>query len=521
MTKPLSGKRIAVAGGRKFAELAAIIAKQGGEASCRPMMGSVSNDSAELSKVIRKVCEEGADWFVLVTGVGTKALLQKADELNLGERLREVLSNARIAARGYKTFNALKTLGLKPVIVDDDGTVEGVRRQLEAFNFSNKQIAVQLHGERMPVLTDWLLSQGANVTEIPLYFYEEPLEKDVQQLLYETISGDVDVVAFTSNTQVKFFFEGARRQRAESFLQRAFNERVIALSVGSMTTAELKKNGITRIVAPEHERMGAMVMELVKYYREKNQTTISTRGFSPLQTRTEKDSLNYKLAEAFENTSSLPVVLTKLSNVVVVGGGKVAERKVKALIEANIKPTVISPELTRGLFELKTQHGLTHLEKLYEATDLQNAQLVIAATNDETVNKQIAHDGLIHHLLCNVVDNPDLGNVHTVGTVRRGDLTVTVSSNGKSPSLTRYVKEELEQYFSEKYAAVLEILHTHRNEVAQLDEGSRHQLISDLLSNSGQEFHTILARISQGNSHAAGNKGLQPLVTPDMHRAEA
>ncbi len=502
MSKPLLGKRIAVAGARKFDELAMIVAKQGGEALCRPMMGSVSNDSAELANVIRGICEQGATWFVLVTGVGTKALLEKADELNLGERLRELLANANIAARGYKTFSALKTLGLKPIIVDDDGTVEGVRRQLEAFDFSNKKVAVQLHGERMPVLTDWLVSQGASVTEIPLYFYEEPSEENVQQLIYETISSDVDVVAFTSNTQVKFFFEGAKRLNAEGFLQRAFNEKVIALSVGSMTTAELKKQGVTRIIAPEHERMGAMVMELAKYYQKENEANVSAKAHptiaqgSPLQTRIENNSV---YSESSKHTSSLPVILTKLSHVVVIGGGKVADRKVKALLEATVKPIVVSPNLTQGLLELKTQGKIVHLEKRYEATDLQNAQLVIAATNDETINQQIANDGLIHKLLCNVVDNPELGNVHTVGTVQRGDLMVTVSSNGKSPSLTRFVKEELEQHFPEHYAEVLEILHTHRSELAQLDEGSRHQLISELLNNP--ERTSIVS------------KGLQLLVT--------
>jgi uroporphyrinogen-III synthase len=522
MTKPLKGKRIAVAGGRKFDELAAIIAKQGGEALCRPMMGSVSNDSAELADVIRKVCEQGADWVVLVTGVGTKALLGKADELGLGERLREILSNAKIAARGYKTFNALKTLGLKPVIVDDDGRVEGVRRQLEAFDFSNKHVAVQLHGERMPVLTDWLLSQGASVTEIPLYFYEEPEEKDVQQLLFEVVSDEVDAVAFTSNTQVKFFFEGAKRLRAEGFLQKAFNEKVIALSVGSMTSAALQDYGITRIVAPEHERMGAMIMELAKYYQEETKAKISTRvqggksastnepeqsgfstlKFSPLQTRAEKSPANHQIAK---NDSSLPVVLTRLSKVLVIGGGKVAERKVKALLEANVKPTVISPDLTQGLLELTTQNKVVHLKKFYETADLQNTQLVIAATNDATVNEQIANDGLIHNLLCNVVDNPDLGNLHTVGAIRRGDLLLTVSSNGKSPSLTRYVKEELEQHFSARYAEVLDRLHTHREELQTLSREQRNQLIRELIESDGLEQQLI-----------DFNKGLQPLATPKV-----
>ena len=519
MTKPLTGKRIAVAGGRKFDELAAIISKQGGEALCRPMMGSVSNDSTELSNIIRKVCE-GADWFVLVTGVGTKALLEKADELGLGERLRELLSHANIAARGYKTFKVIKTLGLKPVIIDDDGTVEGVRRQLEqgqlehsqqvlrkaqntdtTWTFAGKQVAVQLHGERMPVLTDWLLSQGAVVTEIPLYFYEKPEEKDLQQLLFEVLSSDVDAVAFTSNTQVKFFFEGAKRQRSESFLQRAFNERVIALSVGSMTSAALRDYGVTRIVAPEHERMGAMVMALSAYFQN-------------------------NLSFPSSSQSSLPIVLTKLNSGLVVGGGKVAERKVKALLEANIKPTVISPELTQGLLKLRTQNKLVHLEKLYEATDLQNMQLVIAATNDVNVNDQIANDALIHNLLCNVVDNPELGNVHTVGTIRRGDLLVTVSSRGKSPALTRYIKEELEQHFSDRYTKIVEALYTQREALQVLTHEQRNQLIRSLIESDEleQTLHEQLASISL----AEKNKGIlrpepvegQPLVMLDTTRAE-
>jgi precorrin-2 dehydrogenase / sirohydrochlorin ferrochelatase len=111
--------------------------------------------------------------------------------------------------------------------------------------------------------------------------------------------------------------------------------------------------------------------------------------------------------------------------------------------------------------------------------------------------------------LCNVVDNPELGNVHTVGTIRRGDLLVSVSSNGKSPSLTRFVKEELEQYFSAHYAEVLEILHMHRAEVVQLDEDSRHQLISELLNNPERNVQELLKVFL----HPQQNKGLQPLVS--------
>jgi uroporphyrinogen-III synthase len=477
MTRALTHKRIAVAGGRKFEELAAIIAKQGGEALLRPMMGSVSNDSDDLAEIIRKVCA-GADWFVLVTGVGTKALLEKAEELALGDRLRELLGSAHLAARGYKTFNALKALGFKPVIIDDDGTVEGLRRQLESFDFTGKQVAVQLHGERMPALTDWLRSQGALVTEIPLYFYQEPLEQDVQQLLYEVIAGDVDAVAFTSNTQVKFFFEGAKKHRAEGFLQKALNERVMALSVGSVTSAELRKNGIRRIIAPAHERMGAMVMALAAYY----QGAAGEKGLS-------------LAAPGSPARSSLPVILTKMSQVLVIGGGKVAERKVRFLLEAGIHPTVISPELRPGLLELKSQEKIVHREKQYEVEALTDAQMVIAATNDVSVNEQIAHDALAHKLLCNVVDKPELGNVHTVGTIRRGDLMVTVSSKGKAPALTRYVKETLEQQFSERYADMVDILHHHREAMQTLSIEQRHQIIETLVADTTASFEEVFSKV--------------------------
>jgi precorrin-2 dehydrogenase / sirohydrochlorin ferrochelatase len=278
-------------------------------------------------------------------------------------------------------------------------------------------------------------------------------------------------VAFTSNTQVKFFFEGARRLNAVSFLQRAFNEKVIALSVGSMTSAELSKNGITRVVAPEHERMGAMVMELVRHY----QTSAGEKKLS--------------------SQSSFPIILTKLSSVLVIGGGKVAERKVKALLDAKVKPTVISPHLSQGLLELKTQGKILHLEKRYETKDLQNIQLVIAATNEKSVNEQIANDALIHNLLCNVVDNPELGNVHTVGTIRRGDLMLTVSTGGKSPALTRYVKEGLEQQFSEKYIELAHLLHEHREALQTLSSEQRADLISRLISEATLPFDVVLETV--------------------------
>jgi len=266
MNSALTGKRIAVTGGRRFKEISALITKLGGEAVLRPMMGSSNNDSRELAEVITTLCRQGADWLILVTGIGTRTLLAKAEDLGCGGALRSLLGTARLAARGYKTVKALKELGLGPQITDDDGTIIGLRRRLEPFDFQGQLVAVQLHGEPMPELTDWLSQRGAEVLEIPLYFYDPPVEADVQKLLFEMINGEVDAVAFTSNTQVRYLFEGAERQGQTEAVRRALNDRVIALAVGSVTSKALRLGGVQRIVAPRHERMGAMIMELAGYF---------------------------------------------------------------------------------------------------------------------------------------------------------------------------------------------------------------------------------------------------------------
>jgi uroporphyrinogen-III synthase len=421
------------------------------------MMSSSAHEGLEVSEAIKRFVEVGSDWVVLVTGVGSKALLVEAEELGLGEEVKHVLRSSRLAVRGYKTFNALKSLGIKPEIIDDDGTVEGLRRQLEPFDFAGKRVTVQLHGERMPQLTDWLIARGASVLEIPLYFYSPPSEAEVRQLLYEVLTQEVDIVAFTSNTQVKFFFAGAAQQGASDFLRQAFNERVIALAVGSMTSKALRDYGVTRIIAPKHERMGAMVMELAAHFQRE--------------------------------PSSLAVLLTGLKRCLVVGGGKVAERKVNSLLEAGIKPLVVSPELSPHLKVLAETEHIFYQAKLYHSSDLAELDLVIAATNQTEVNTHIAQDAKARDILCNVADRTELGTVQLMATVRRGDLQVGVSSRGKSPSLSVYLKAKLEQIFPEGYAVLLEALEQQRGELAKLSVEARSKLFDELTQTEHLEYY--------------------------------
>ena len=178
--------------------------------------------------------------------------------------------------------------------------------------------------------------------------------------------------------------------------------------------------------------------------------------------------------------TSFPVILTRLSNCVVIGGGRVAERKVRALLAGGVNPTVISPELTPGLYSLKEQGKIQHLARNCLAGDLGGAQLAIIATDDPQVNAQAAREAAGRGILCNVVDDPDGSSFHTVGAVRRGSLLLTVSSGGESPALTRHLRRKLERSYPAAYQSLLEMLKEHRSGLASLTEKAREEVLEEL-----------------------------------------
>lgn len=267
-TKGLMNRRVAVAGDRRFDDIEKLVAKQGGVAVSRPMMRSAPLDDPETTEAVRRLCDEGCDWLILVTGMGTRAMVGVAESLGRKDELLGRMQAAKLAVRGYKTVKALKELGLKPFVEDDDGTTEGLRRGLEPYDFAGVRVAFKLHGERVPELTQWLKSRGASVSEIPLYRYRPPSDDEVRTLLNEISSGELDAVAFTSNTQVNYLFAVAERFGRAAALRGAFAGPVQAVSVGHMTSAALREQGVADIVQPEHERMGAMVVTLAEHYRQ-------------------------------------------------------------------------------------------------------------------------------------------------------------------------------------------------------------------------------------------------------------
>ena len=149
----------------------------------------------------------------------------------------------------------------------------------------------------------------------------------------------------------------------------------------------------------------------------------------------------------------------------VIGGGQVGERKVKTLQSCAAKVFLISRDLTPYLEEEVRQGRIELLAPAYQTEHLAGKFLVIGATNDPNLNGKIGREARERGLLCNIVDKPQECNFILPSLVSRGDLTIAVSTAGKSPALAKKIRQDLERVFPEIYGLYLELLGQIRNEI--------------------------------------------------------
>ncbi|WP_209124658.1 uroporphyrinogen-III synthase [Alkalihalobacillus sp. BA299] len=266
MGNALAGKTIVLAASRKTEEMATLIEKQGGTTIVRPLQGTVFLAEDQVEPELKQLIEDGTDWMIFTTGIGTESLLNIAKHNDLEESFLGLLRHAKVAARGYKTLNALKKIAIEPIAKDDDGTTEGLSRALAGYDFTGKRVMIQLHGETAPRLTSFLEEKGATVSHILPYRHIAPDEETVSTLCHEILNGEVDAVCFTTAIQVRQLFNYAKEKGSYQQLQQYFIEKVVPVAVGKVTAEAFREDGINNYVVPELERMGAMIIELARYY---------------------------------------------------------------------------------------------------------------------------------------------------------------------------------------------------------------------------------------------------------------
>ncbi|RME67406.1 MAG: bifunctional precorrin-2 dehydrogenase/sirohydrochlorin ferrochelatase, partial [Nitrospirae bacterium] len=153
---------------------------------------------------------------------------------------------------------------------------------------------------------------------------------------------------------------------------------------------------------------------------------------------------------------------------VVIGGGKVAERKVLSLLGSEAEVTVISPKLTECLEALKRLGRISHIPRAYQKGDLEGAFIAIVATDEEDVNIQASEEAHALGVPVNVVDRPELCSFIVPSVLRRGPLVVAISTSGTSPAMARNLRRFIEDELPEGIEEVLLYLSELRQKVQSL-----------------------------------------------------
>lgn len=186
----------------------------------------------------------------------------------------------------------------------------------------------------------------------------------------------------------------------------------------------------------------------------------------------------------------------------IIGGGKVAERKAMSLLEYKAKVRIVGPRLTSILTKLAEDKKILWVSRPYQWGDLDNSCLVYVATNDSDVNRLCYQEARQRKIPINIVDSPHLCDFIVPASVQRGDLSVMVSTNGKSPMLSRRIREELEKRYGQEYEEFVDLLGELRervlNEIEDIEK--RRQIFEAVV------YSDILQQRSEGQSKSLREK---------------
>lgn len=170
----------------------------------------------------------------------------------------------------------------------------------------------------------------------------------------------------------------------------------------------------------------------------------------------------------------------------VVGGGGVGTRKVVTLLDCGAKVTVVSPNVSNQLLKLANKGSIVLKKRPYLEVDLDGMFLVIGTTDDEELNRQISIDAEKLNMLCNIADRPEVCNFILPAIVNREDLTISISTSGKSPALAKRLRIELEEQFGNEYAELLRLMGAIREKLlSQKHEPEAHKHLFEQLISRG------------------------------------
>ncbi|MGQ0503118.1 MAG: siroheme synthase CysG [Panacagrimonas sp.] len=207
----------------------------------------------------------------------------------------------------------------------------------------------------------------------------------------------------------------------------------------------------------------------------------------------------------FVDLSGLPVL--------VVGGGEVAARKIRLLLKSGARPKVVARELNEELAALRLDGRIDHESSEFSPAQLAGCRLVIAATDDPALNREVARAADDRGLFCNVVDDLEASRFITPSIVDRAPITVAISTGGAAPVLARRLREQIESLLPAAYGRIADFMERHRARVKQLPFDARRLIWERFLDSPGPE------QLLAGND-AMAESSLHALMAGDAPRGE-
>jgi precorrin-2 dehydrogenase/sirohydrochlorin ferrochelatase len=165
-----------------------------------------------------------------------------------------------------------------------------------------------------------------------------------------------------------------------------------------------------------------------------------------------------------DSNTYFPILINmKRFPVLVVGGGDIAYQKVNSLLKFNSDVTVLSPDLNSKIKEFLDQKLIKYIDDYYSSKYLKDYKVVISATNNKSINKNVYSDCKKNGILLNVVDDPELCDFILPANIQRGNLTVSISSQGKAPFYAKHFKSKLETDISQVEADTINLAEEFRS----------------------------------------------------------
>jgi uroporphyrinogen-III synthase len=272
--KGFDGLRVLSLESRRGAEMAKLIASNGGEAIVAPSMREVPLETnTEALSFARKLFAGEFDMVIFLTGVGTRALARVVETIHPLEKYLAELRKVAVVTRGSKPLPVLKEWNVPVALTaPEPNTWREVLRVLDenaaASPVKGRRIAVQEYGVPSTDLIAGLAARGAQVTSVPVYEWALPEDTGPLRSAIAAIArNEIDVILFTTGTQADHLLQIAAEMNKADAVRRALTRMVVA-SIGPSTSERLREHGIVPDMEPAHPKMGFLVSEAAEHSAE-------------------------------------------------------------------------------------------------------------------------------------------------------------------------------------------------------------------------------------------------------------